>query len=117
MEAERGFGFLAKRSLAAINPSRIPSFSLAFLALLLLSFPADYSAQQKASDYVRTEEMVPMRDGIRLYTQVDAPAKATEKLPIIFLRTPYGLGSLTAEQVAGGLPGVSREGFILVRQK
>jgi len=116
MRAESVFVIMAKRSLAAINPSRIPSFSLAFLALLLLSFPADYSAQQKASDYVRTEEMVPMRDGIRLYTQVDAPAKATEKLPIIFLRTPYGLGSLTAEQVAGALPELSSEGFIIVRQ-
>jgi predicted acyl esterase len=38
----------------------------------------------------RIEAMVPMRDGIRLETQVYVPRGAREKLPILLMRTPYG---------------------------
>jgi len=83
---------------------------------LLLAFALVASAQLKPSDYSRTEAMIPMRDGVRLYTQIDAPANSTERLPILLLRTPYGLGQLTAEQVATALTELSESGYILVRQ-
>ena len=86
------------------------------LVFLLLTFPAVIQAQLKPSDYVRTEAMIPMRDGTRLYTQVDAPAHTTEALPILLLRTPYGLGELKAEQVAAALAELSEDGYIIVRQ-
>src|SRR5436190_4838686 len=86
------------------------------LALLVLTFPANANAQFKPGDYVRTEAMVPMRDGVRLYTQIDAPANTSEKLPILLLRTPYGLGELKADQVASALPELSEDGYIIVRQ-
>ena len=57
-------------------------------------------AQLKPTDYTRTEAMIPMRDGVRLYTQIDAPANVTERLPILLLRTPYGLGALKPDQIA-----------------
>src|ERR1044072_7252277 len=87
-----------------------------FLLFVLVFFVAPASAQQKPADYVRTEAMIPMRDGIRLYTQIDAPTNAAQPLPILLLRTPYGLGSLTAEQVATLLSELSSDGYILVRQ-
>src|SRR5262245_56019399 len=77
---------------------------LLLLACLILIFPAHANAQVKPTDYARTEAMVPMRDGVRLYTQIDAPAHAAEPLPILFLRTPYGLGELKPDQVAAALP-------------
>src|SRR5262249_49615830 len=83
---------------------------------LLLAFALIASAQIKPSDYSRTEAMIPMRDGVRLYTQIDSPSTATERLPILLLRTPYGLGNLTAEQVATALSELSEGGYILVRQ-
>ena len=86
------------------------------LALLVLTFPANANAQFKPGDYVRTEAMVPMRDGVRLYTQIDAPANTSEKLPILLLRTPYGLGELKADQVASALSELSEDGYIIVRQ-
>ncbi|HEV8203066.1 MAG TPA: CocE/NonD family hydrolase, partial [Pyrinomonadaceae bacterium] len=73
-------------------------------------------AQYKPADYSRTEAMIPMRDGVRLYTTIDAPAQATESLPILLLRTPYGLGTTTAEQLATALTELSSDGYILVRQ-
>ncbi len=60
--------------------------------------------------------MIPMRDGVRLYTVIDAPAQATEALPILLLRTPYGLGQIKSDQLATTLSELSSDGYILVRQ-
>jgi putative CocE/NonD family hydrolase len=43
----------------------------------------------KHDDFGIREEMVPMRDGVRLYTIILTPKKTTEPLPIILERTPY----------------------------
>jgi len=47
-------------------------------------------------DFVVQEEMVPMRDGIKLYTLIIIPKGKTGEMPIIMERTPYnatrGLG-------------------------
>jgi putative CocE/NonD family hydrolase len=39
-----------------------------------------------------TEAMIPMRDGVRLHTRIFRPKGHEEALPIIFKRTPYGVG-------------------------
>jgi predicted acyl esterase len=39
------------------------------------------------------ELFVPMRDGVRLSTDVYLPKHVTGKLPTILFRTPYGKGS------------------------
>jgi putative CocE/NonD family hydrolase len=39
--------------------------------------------------YTKRILMIPMRDGVKLYTEVYAPRSQTEALPIVFLRTPY----------------------------
>src|ERR1043165_990080 len=83
---------------------------------VLLAFAVIANAQVKPSDYTRTEAMIPTRDGVRLYTQIDAPANSAQPLPILLLRTPYGLGALTAEQVASSLTELSSDGYIIVRQ-
>ncbi len=45
-----------------------------------------------ARDYDKSEHMIAMRDGTRLYTAVYKPADMTavEKSPILYMRTPYG---------------------------
>jgi len=40
-------------------------------------------------DFVIREEMIPMRDGVKLYTIIMEPKDADGKLPIIISRTPY----------------------------
>ena len=64
----------------------------------------------------RTEHMVAMRDGVRLYTQVYVPSGATEPLPIVFTRTPYGIGQNTAASVAAALTELLADGYIIVLQ-
>ena len=60
--------------------------------------------------------MIPMRDGVKLYTQVYAPSNAVEKLPILFLRTPYGIGDMNPEALSKALPELWADGYVVVRQ-
>src|SRR5262245_47614572 len=62
------------------------------------------------------EVMVPRRDGVRLYTQIYTPTQAAEKLPILFLRTPYGAGALNPQRIATALPELMADGYIIVSQ-
>src|SRR5215831_13657732 len=47
--------------------------------------------------FQRREEMIPMRDGVRLYTLLFSPSNQTENLPIIIQRTPYGISGITSD--------------------
>lgn len=73
-------------------------------------------AQQAARVYSKTDAMVVMRDGVRLYTKVFTPDITNEKLPILLLRTPYGVGDLTSEQLNAAIPEISKDGYIIVQQ-
>ena len=66
-------------------------------------------ADSIAASFDRIEVMVPMRDGKKLHTTIFVPKARAEALPIIFVRTPYGitaapqaLGSSYAELAADG---------------
>jgi putative CocE/NonD family hydrolase len=86
-------------------------------ALFCLAAVAPVNAQQPAnSPLTGTEVMIPMRDGVRLYTQIYTPAQAAEKLPILFLRTPYGTGALNPQRIATSLPELTADGYIIVLQ-
>ena len=65
------------------------------LFILSISF-IDLSAQSNSLDsawirehYTKQEHMVPMRDGVRLYTAVYTPKDTTEAHPFLLRRTPY----------------------------
>jgi putative CocE/NonD family hydrolase len=58
--------------------------------------------------------MVPMRDGVKLYTQIYTPTRSTEPLPMLLLRTPYGIGNATSEQLVAALGELTD--YIIVRQ-
>jgi hypothetical protein len=81
----------------ALVPKRYPQLCLALLvaaAQPLLSapqqadIPKDFKAPVAANDYVRREVMVPMRDGVKLYTVIVVP-KGAKDAPILLTRTPY----------------------------
>ena len=46
-------------------------------------------------DYIKRVEMVPMRDGVKLYTVIVIP-KAAKNVPIILTRTPYNAAARAA---------------------
>jgi uncharacterized protein len=41
--------------------------------------------------FSKQDVMIPMRDGVKLHTEIYTPRSAAEALPFIFERTPYGL--------------------------
>src|SRR5690606_25256640 len=50
--------------------------------------PAEFKPPTEARNYVKREEMVPMRDGTKLYTVIVIP-KGAKNAPIVLTRTPY----------------------------
>ena len=67
---------------------------LAAAALLILPI-SGFAQQQPPPDYSKlfdkSEAMIAARDGVKLHTEIYSPKNATETLPIILERTPYGL--------------------------
>jgi putative CocE/NonD family hydrolase len=89
--------------------------ALAAIVYLQAVAPATQQAQGPAT-LTRTEQMIAMRDGVRLYTQIYTPVGATAELPIVFQRTPYGVGQNTAAAVATALADLPAEGYVIVLQ-
>jgi uncharacterized protein len=81
--------------------------------------PAPSSADDVRARYTKFEFMVPMRDGVRLFTQVYAPKDTTQKYPFLITRTPYSVAPYGADQYRGSLgpsEQFQKEGFIFVYQ-
>jgi len=74
----------------------------AFIGFTLFTGPAT------AQDWVRTDTLIPMRDGIHLFTVIVVPPGVAGPLPILMTRTPYGAAGeagLTRRAVELGLGG------------
>src|SRR5712692_11012737 len=54
--------------------------------------PANFAAPKRDYNYVKRVEMIPMRDGVRLYTVIVIP-KGALHAPILLTRTPYSAAS------------------------
>ena len=73
--------------------------------------------------YKKTSAMIPMRDGIRLYTVILRPANSSRPVPILIIRTPYGAGfPIPDDTVVTITPAnfnyyyLAKEGYIFVFQ-
>lgn len=62
------------------------------------------------------EEMVPMRDGVRLQTVILAPTAQTRALPFLISRHPYGVPDKAPEDVPLEWRALARDGYIFVLQ-
>lgn len=65
-------------------------------------------------DYVRTEAMIPMRDGVKLHAVILKPADIAAPLPILLERTPYGVDDEDRESIFARRPELARDGYIFV---
>lgn len=91
----------------------IPIFFLLNSTLLLAQEKLDTRAS-----YDKAEYMVPMRDGVKLYTQVYTPKEKTQKYPIFLFRTPYSVRYYGPKQFRRVFfnEAYTQEGFIFVYQ-
>ena len=108
-------------------PFPMRSLFVAIGTMLLLTcrvFSANAAPTAETYDpgahYDRTEMMIPMRDGIRLFTVVLEPKNRSQRYPIILYRTPYSI-----EAYGDSFPPVDKiapaeemleEGYIFVLQ-
>jgi len=56
--------------------------------------PSSFKPITDSFDYARREEMIPMRDGVKLHTVILVP-RGARNAPILFTRTPYDANVLT----------------------
>ena len=57
--------------------------------------PQKFEAPTAANDYEKRVVMIPMRDGVKLYTVIVLP-KGARNAPILLTRTPYDAASRAA---------------------
>jgi uncharacterized protein len=69
-----------------------------------------------AQSFDRREEMIPMRDGVRLHTLIFTPRNAGEALPFLLSRTPYGIRQSTSDSVGRRYQELAKDGYIFVLQ-
>ncbi len=63
-----------------------------FILLFVIPFCAvaqDIDSTWVVNNYTKKEVMIPMRDGVKLFTTIYAPKDASEMHPILLQRTPY----------------------------
>ena len=53
-------------------------------------------AEYIKANYTKNEHLIPMRDGVRLFTAVYAPKNKTEQYPLLMMRTPFFIFAIEA---------------------
>lgn len=98
-------------------------FNLIFFLFFVLSCFAQSNSLDSAwirENYTKREQMIPMRDGIKLYTAIYSPKDTTEQHPILMRRTPYSsapYGATAWPDFAGSYHRLYfRENYIIVIQ-
>ena len=70
-------------------------------------------------EYVRSEVMIPMRDGAMLHAVILRPVgseKGGVALPFLMTRTPYGVENYSSDGLKMGKPELAASGYIFVAQ-
>lgn len=68
------------------------------------------------SAFTRTDVMIPMRDGVKLYTRIFSPRVQGAPLPFMFIRTPYGIDGTSSRAIEQGYDFLARDGYVFVFQ-
>ena len=115
-ESERG-------NLMTTNLTRAAMYLLpaAIFLAFALQWPVGLAAAAEPDVhqiFTKMDVMIPMRDGVRLHTEIYVPRHATGPLPFIFERTPYGLNddALGYSRKFGIYNALIRQGYIFVFQ-
>ena len=92
-------------AIAAVCLSALAVGAVPFSACAQAKLPADdlapnYNAPELETDFVKRVEMVPMHDGVKLYTVIVIP-KGAHDLPIVLTRTCYNAAARAARSKSG----------------
>ncbi len=100
----------------------MPAGAVSLLLLLLMhsifqdgASVAPPQAPDVAAHWDIRDVMIPMRDGIKLHTVIYVPKGRKEPLPLLLIRTPYGIGG-AARSFEGSYKELVDDGYIFVFQ-
>ncbi|MGA9997531.1 MAG: CocE/NonD family hydrolase [Pyrinomonadaceae bacterium] len=114
-----------------MKPNRLLSLAAGLLLFVVFPFASvtqELTPRQRQqlelrdyikSNYTKREVMIPMRDGVRLFTSIYEPKDTSVKYPIMFDRTPYTVAPYGPDKYAPSLGPdelFAREGYIFVYQ-
>lgn len=91
-------------------------FVLALAASFLACSHSKSSEKPSNPAFKLQEVMVPVRDGVHLQTVIITPARQSEALPILLLRTPYGVPLKVSDPLSANLRELAKDGYIFVYQ-
>src|SRR5256714_1828310 len=103
---------------------RTISLSLLCLILIFAGRAAAQTTDNSLESYIRLhytkqEQMIPMRDGVKLFTAIYVPQDTTAKYPLLIKRTPYSVAPYGVDKYPASL-GPSehcmKAGYIFVNQ-
>ena len=61
------------------------------IAFLTVTVHAQGDDAEVKAHYTKTEQMITMRDGVKLFTSIYAPKDTSQKYPVMLIRTPYSV--------------------------
>lgn len=85
---------------------------------ILILLQAGALQAQTITAYNKQEVMIPMRDGVRLYTVILTPKERTRPLPFLITRTPYSASLNDSFDIlkSRSMSALAEEGYIFVYQ-
>lgn len=89
-----------------------------FVAIISLAPALGAQPPAPAADSVFNSSvvMIPMRDGVKLHTRIFTPRQSSGPLPILMVRTPYGIDGYSSAAVGRIYPELLGDGYIFVFQ-
>ena len=100
-----------------MNFSSALRYCLAISALFLITAAAampPVRVLEETTDH-RQNEMLKMRDGVRLWTSIHHPKQASGKAPAILIRTPYAF-EMESMLAQGMITDFAKAGYIIILQ-
>jgi len=102
-----------------LYPAIIFVFALCFAVFAQPSQQQQELAKYIQENYTKREVLIPVRDGVKLFTAIYEPKDKSKKYPIMLNRTPYTINPYGEDKFRGSLgPDAlfAREGYIFVYQ-
>jgi putative CocE/NonD family hydrolase len=89
-----------------------------FLSLVIGCFSLIAYAQTEPVKYTQTTAMIPMRDGVKLFTTILSPTNTKGAVPILMIRTPYSAERPANFDISSWayVGNMAKEGYLFVIQ-
>ncbi|MEO6303275.1 MAG: CocE/NonD family hydrolase [Bacteroidia bacterium] len=96
-------------------------FTIIFLSIFCLINAQTIDSAWVYTNYTKTETVIPMRDGKKLFTCIYAPKNTAEKHPVLIVRTPYSCAPYGKDKFSSRLytthwANYVKENYILIMQ-